>query len=64
MEGTISYLREMLEAVEVERQLKTDALRSIEKISQEWGLQLEYQLSLTIFWGLPEKFWLAQFSKL
>lgn len=42
MEGTISYLREMLEAVEVERQLKTDALRSIEKISQEWGLQLEY----------------------
>ena len=38
MDGTIGYLREMLEAAEVERSAKEHALRSIEKISAEWGL--------------------------
>ncbi len=38
MDGTVGYLREMLEAAEVERRMKTEALRSIEKISAEWGL--------------------------
>jgi len=38
MDGTIRYLREMLEAAEVERNMKVHALRSIEKISAEWGL--------------------------
>jgi uncharacterized protein len=38
MDGTIKYLREMLEAVEVEQKLKIDGLKSVEKISREWGL--------------------------
>jgi uncharacterized protein len=38
MDGTVKYLREMLQASEVERKMKEDALRSIEKISIEWGL--------------------------
>jgi uncharacterized protein len=38
MDGTIRYLKEMLGATEIERKLREDALRSIEKISVEWGL--------------------------
>ena len=38
MDGSVNYLREMLEASEVERDLKTDGLKRIEKISTEWGL--------------------------
>lgn len=38
MDGTITYLREMLQASEVERRMKQHALKKIEKISVEWGL--------------------------
>lgn len=38
MDGTIRYLQELLEASEIERRMKVDALRQVEKISVEWGL--------------------------
>ena len=37
MDGTISFLRELLEATEVERSCKVDAMRRLERLSLTWS---------------------------
>ncbi|MGA2663551.1 MAG: DUF763 domain-containing protein [Nitrososphaerales archaeon] len=37
MDGTIAFLREVLEATEVERSCKVDAMRRLERLSARWG---------------------------